>query len=146
MRRLVVLIVLAVTTTLSVACGSTPDTQVRVSDSGPAADSSASGRPPCHDGDIAKERTYEYGVDPPGGPTTPEAALQAEFEKRYPGLGPERFSRSDRANANGDRQSVFTYDDADGGARVTTEFTGDSWHVTQFSICGATALKERAPK
>ncbi len=112
------------------ACSSTPDAD-------------ASLREPCRDGDLAETRINEFGTDVPGGAKTAEEALRQEFQRDYPRLGPERFSRRERERADGVKQTVFAYDDADGGALVTTEFTGDSWHVMGYSLCGTTGATER---
>lgn len=129
---------------LLTACGTGTDPLLRADKGEPRLSDTAPSQPSCREGDFLKMRSHLFGTDTPGGAASPEAAVETEFQPKYPGLGPERFSKQNSAATGEGRRAVFDYDDADGGAQVITEFIGDSWHVVAFSICQATIAKERS--
>lgn len=76
---------------------------------------------------------YDYGIDIPGGPATPEAALHELVVHAFPRLARADFVRSDVGGG-----ATFTYtDDARGQMILRFENYGDSWSLSSSSACAA---------
>lgn len=109
----------------------------------------------CPKGSLLMNSTMDYAPDIPGGPQTPEQAIQQYIEiddkrdirpKRLPGnkkLSVEQFSKIPETitSEKSDTPSEFSYfrysDPQLGDYTMELEKSGDSWRVSSTQICNS---------
>ena len=94
----------------------------------------------CEPGEMVVDEILEVGIDEPGGPNTPEAALANYVRRDAQALTGKDFERK-QAQA-GEMQLTL---DSRGRtiANALVEQIGDSWYVTQFTACETSISEEK---
>jgi hypothetical protein len=92
----------------------------------------------CPAGDLVLDAHFSYSLDTPGGPSSPEEALQEGLHREYgPSFPANAFERAPDAASNGESVVFEARESGNLRAFALTEVSGDSWFLSGYYACNS---------